>query len=1127
MVPARQVLLEATATNQRLGHENLGFLSETHGFIPQTPPLLALPPAYQLWDETAALLPELAHSLRLRQYVATMPVLAADEATLPDPYLLRASVILCNLAQTYHYIEPEVPTVLPPAILEPWTMVTRRLARFEPHASLIDMCIYNWQLLDPHCADPMRIENMQPLVSVWGSAAERIFLGSVVEIVAQSTPAIMAILRAQEAVAQDDVEAFLTELVAIGDCLEKLTYTSLPKLSLNAHSDWYVAPVVWSKTLASFSVPIKKGVAGPVGAATPSLQILDAFFERNRFQSGIGKETKLVRDWYPQHWRDFYQAIEQISASAYVKAKDNRTLTGLFQDVLHAYAGETGFLGRHQLKVYGFLETAFKVGRSSTVAFAGTFKDRVWDRVDEQLELARLERYERFPQQYCHYGVVKAVQAVTPNGQMKQIVFDLRNSGLRYQAGDRCAILPENRDELVKKTLQSLGAQGDECIQLDERWCKALQMRDGYQAVKTLPLHLLLKFGQIRPVRPATAASLQRILPSPTLSQLLQNQTTEAWELWELLDALAAEGADLRRLWTVVQGSAAQPEASLLCQVVPPEQFRMYSISSVMQTPTAESADDLSLTVSLLDYPSQQGGQPTARKGTASHFLASQPVGKVALKIVHPPRFGLPPDPTRPIVMIAGGAGFSPFRSFLLERIRQANAGRNWLFYSTRTRADFPYEQELAAWVAAGQLNVQVAFTREDVVIGPMDSKRADHFVFAPGKRCRIDDLLQQEPTAHTLWRLLRSPEEGGEGAYLYVCGRADFANSVMAAIKAICQRFVAEAAADKAEAAQRFLRRLIAEDRYLQDIFTTYRRIPGETPNSYPISEIVEHTCNETGYWMILNGRVYDMTEFIHYHPGGFKLLRGYAGMDATLAYQKVRHHVNPEIDSMLEMYQIGVVQALQLGSPALDRLYRQWVSYLFVIIEMENALALEFSLQDEAMTYVETSHVQTLSPVKLQLLTQAHERLTQQYLPQMTGSLLDELWRQTCHVCGGEPEWMAAQIALLQQSSNAQWIGIRSVQLREALYASVRNSPTYTERVPANLDNAYATIERWDRECMRELRLAVRRVIQVFEQFEAETTAQGGPLLLDTARSIPAVLANIYHRGGMYEHEFAAYTL
>ncbi len=58
------------------------------------------------------------------------------------------------------------------------------------------------------------------------------------------------------------------------------------------------------------------------------------------------------------------------------------------------------------MKVYGYLELAFKVGRSVTIGgFKGVFKDRTWDQVDGELERAREERVRSLPQTTHHVRV--------------------------------------------------------------------------------------------------------------------------------------------------------------------------------------------------------------------------------------------------------------------------------------------------------------------------------------------------------------------------------------------------------------------------------------------------------------------------------------------------------------------------------------------------------------------------------------------------------------------------------------------------------------------------------------------------------------------------------------------------
>src|SRR5918912_2466238 len=91
VIPARSALISAEETNTRLGHENLGFLSESHGFLPRTPPLRGLPATHQVWDEMNARLPELYRNLTLRKALAALPLLSADENHLPDQLLNQAA----------------------------------------------------------------------------------------------------------------------------------------------------------------------------------------------------------------------------------------------------------------------------------------------------------------------------------------------------------------------------------------------------------------------------------------------------------------------------------------------------------------------------------------------------------------------------------------------------------------------------------------------------------------------------------------------------------------------------------------------------------------------------------------------------------------------------------------------------------------------------------------------------------------------------------------------------------------------------------------------------------------------------------------------------------------------------
>ncbi|HSH82848.1 MAG TPA: cytochrome b5 domain-containing protein, partial [Herpetosiphonaceae bacterium] len=1034
-------------------------------------------------------------------------------------------------AHAYHYVEPDPPERMPESILRPWQQITRRLQRPAPHLSFIDLNVYNWRLIDPHCPDPMRAENLALLIAILGNEDERRFQTVPIEMLAQFTPVVGAVVRAQEAVARDDAAALKVELIAITDALMQQAYVSLMKVNPNAYSKLYVNPVVWGKTVAPLATPYQLDPPpGPSGTAIPAYQLLDTFFGRQHYRSNIGHETARVRQWFPPHWQQFLAAVERISVPEYVSRQGSTTLKGLFREAVDAYAGDTGLLGRHRLKTFGFLDLSFKAGRSKTLGgFGGGFDDRLWDKMDSELDLARLERYTGSPQAHHHVTVKRSERLYADAaGSTRQVVLDAGDAGIRYQPGDRCAILPENGDELVERTLRALRARGDEPIQLNTVWRAAVQLRDGYAGAKILSLRSLLTFGRIRPVARPIAKALYTLTHNETLRRIIEARAEDQWELWALLDMLAEAGFNPRSLWKAHPG-----EHESICWIVPPESFRMYSLSSVMEEPSAESASELHLTVGRLAYRTRETevSRDGTGFGTSSSFLArvtDMPADgqrRITIKLVHPPRFSLPKDAARPIVMFAAGTGLAPFRGLLQERARQAGAGENWLFFATRTRAELFYQDELSRMAAQGQLNLRVAFSQDDV-----DVKVADggHLIFEPGSRRYIDAEILRDEHARRLWELLQSEEDGGLGAYIYICGRTGVAGSVMRAIKALLYRYAEGSEAERQDRARQTLFRLVGEDRYMQEIFTTYAGPQFEQRNTYDASEVVCHNHEQDGYWMIISGRVYDLTEFAHLHPGGLKIIRSYAGMDATNAYQKVLHDVNSEVDAMLGLYEIGAVRRLDFGSAwdvviaptglrfvTLKDVYRAWIGLLYTVVEMENALHNDYGIRHEPVTYDENRDSICQSPYKTQLLLQTHQRFIREYLAKITGEPLQHLWAITSglHSEGEDVRWMGQRIAAIQQS-----VAEGAARLSEEIGARLKElARADAVPVPEALEwcvDACTLLEEEDKRFMCDMKLALRTGVQVFERLESATIARGSGELMAAAQELPKILETYYAR-------------
>lgn len=1121
---ARAVLERAEAARASLGHENLGFLSEATGFLPREPPRQGLPPAYSAWDQVAANLPSLYRSLRLRRELDQLPVLPADPESLPDGALLRAATVLSMLSHAYWYVETHPPERLPAALANPWAEVRARLGRGPAVLSYIDLIVYNWKLVDPRDPDPMRAENLRLLVPTVDTNEERTFYLTQTEILARCAPVVGAVVRAQEAVLDDDPEALESALTTIGNCLQTVVRDSLLKINPNPAGATHVDPVIWAKTVAPFAVPMVGGVQGPSGTSSPIFNTLDIFFRREKFQTFLGREIEQLRATYPPLWRELLQALAEVSVPAYVERTHNPNLKGLLREVVATYAGENGFLGRHRMKVYGYLELAFKVGRSVTIGgFKGVFKDRTWDQVDLELEKARQERTQSFPPS-CHHVQVKSVTPSDPSApaDVSHVVLDISGTGIQYEVGDRCGILPENSPELIERTLAALGATGDERVLLTAEWREAIRLRWGYdERSTTLALREVLRFGRIRPVLPRVAEALHALTQDETLRERTLSHTTHLWELWDLIEMLKAGGFDPKRLWQ----RNGNEHANSICSVIPPESFRSYSISSSMTSARTGAQQDLHLTVGRLRYESRGAGEgpPIERSGTASSFLASAAGRRAPVSIIiqHPPRFSLPKSSRAPIIMLAGGTGLSPFRGFVAERLRQPGSADAWLFLSLRTRDDFIYGDELAPAVRSGRLHLSVSFSRDDceLVFEP-EGEAGGRFVAVPGKRRHIEQALLDEDTARTVWDMLRRPAHDGAGTHVYVCGRSGFANAAMQALKDIVRRFATGSPDEREVTAQRTLAELMAQGRLLQEIFSGFDE--AAPVREIDVTDLVRRNDDERGYWMAVHDDVFDMTEFIRLHPGGASVLLGYCGMDGTEGYE--RSHANrSEIDAMRQMYAIGKIRRLDLrgasgvvrgpGGPqtiSLATAHRIWVKLLYLIVEMQNALRNDHSLQHGVTARGDP--VRPRAPYKLQRAVETHERFLRSYVDVLVGESFPNLWAITQGLFGHDedPQWMKARLGAVQDGYAAR----HNEAMIPELYESIRRVASGPGDLAelARITAACEACEAEDAALLVTVKEILISGVRAFEQLGADVRTLGRATLIQSCRELPGALDR-YH--------------
>ncbi|MFI9826033.1 cytochrome b5 domain-containing protein, partial [Streptomyces sp. NPDC052013] len=289
----------------------------------------------------------------------------------------------------------------------------------------------------------------------------------------------------------------------------------------------------------------------------------------------------------------------------------------------------------------------------------------------------------------------------------------------------------------------------------------------------------------------------------------------------------------------------------------------------------------------------------------------------------------------------------------------------------------------------------------------------------------------------------MRGEHDGGAGAYFYICGRAEFAANVIGTLTSVAERF-----ADRSESARMAVPRLMAEGRLMQDVFTSWSPATADGP-FFDISEIAVRTTPENGQWLIIDGQVYDVTDFLQLHPGGPRILTESVGLDATAEYAAVLHHENSEINAMLAMYRIGAVRVLDLGpddpgtrtSPSI--LYQAWVKLLHLVTAMSNALKNDWDFLSSTMTRGDAP--EPLSALKILHAASAHQRFLDSYfLPLITEELptLDSLTLAATRVDSASRPALANDLNEVTTSPEAMAASRFAEQFRTA-YRSVSDDP------------------------------------------------------------------------------------
>ncbi|CAA0841614.1 Cytochrome b5 isoform B [Striga hermonthica] len=80
-----------------------------------------------------------------------------------------------------------------------------------------------------------------------------------------------------------------------------------------------------------------------------------------------------------------------------------------------------------------------------------------------------------------------------------------------------------------------------------------------------------------------------------------------------------------------------------------------------------------------------------------------------------------------------------------------------------------------------------------------------------------------------------------------------------------------------------------------------------------FTLAEVSEHNTSKD-CWLVISGKVYDVTKFLEDHPGGDEVLVSSTGKDATAEFDDVGH--SHEAWAMLEKFYVGELNKSSIAS-------------------------------------------------------------------------------------------------------------------------------------------------------------------------------------------------------------------
>nr|XP_027203327.1 NADPH--cytochrome P450 reductase-like [Dermatophagoides pteronyssinus] len=377
------------------------------------------------------------------------------------------------------------------------------------------------------------------------------------------------------------------------------------------------------------------------------------------------------------------------------------------------------------------------------------------------------------------------------------IEIDIRNSKLRYEAGDHIAIYPQNDTKLVERIGELLNADLDTVFtlrNLDEDSSK----KHPFPCPTTYRTALTYYLDITSTPRTHVLKEIAEYCSDEKEKEMLKTMAMPT----EQGKALYSEWIidDCRSIVHVLEDlPSCKPKIDHLIEFLHKLQPRYYSISSSPKF----YPDSVHITAVVVEYETKTSrinkGVTTSWLKEHKQVIPDQPAPIVPI-FIRKSQFRLPSKPQAPVIMIGPGTGLAPFRGFLQERHymleqQQKPLGDTILYFGCRKRAqDFLYEQELMDYMEKKVITkLYLAFSRDQ------------------DKKVYVTHLLKQN--MEETWKVI-----GEQNGHIYICGDA---RTMAREVKEIILETIEKYGNKTRKESEDFLKRMESQKRYSADVWS------------------------------------------------------------------------------------------------------------------------------------------------------------------------------------------------------------------------------------------------------------------------------------------------------------------